>query len=168
MNKLMIIGNLTRDPERRTLQDGTPLCVFTVAVNRRRAGNGDKDQVDYFRVTAWNGTGDACAKYLTKGRKVCVTGPVSANAYAGQDGQARASLEVNAQEVEFLSSHLEGSGESSSGYGSGAQNGYGYSASNRASASGENGYAAASPHQEAMNLSSASDYMEVEPDDLPF
>lgn len=134
MNKLMIIGNLTRDPERRTLQDGTPLCVFTVAVNRRRAGNGEKEQVDYFRVAAWRELGENCAKYLTKGRKVCVTGLVSVSAYIGQDGQARASLEVNANEVEFISP--------STGLVRGTQ--------------------------EAMNLSSASDYMEVEPDDLPF
>ena len=61
MNKLMIIGNLTRDPERRALQDGTQLCVFTVAVNRRRAGNGEKEQVDFFRVAAWRDLGENCA-----------------------------------------------------------------------------------------------------------
>ena len=159
MNKLMIIGNLTLDPERPTLRDGTPLCVFTVAVNRRRAGNGDKEQVDFFRVAAWRDLGENCAKYLTKGRKVCVTGPVSANAYIGQDGQARASLEVNAQEVEFLSPSTEGNGGSGVGNGTCSFGG--------ASVSRGDGYAV-SPHQEAMNLSSASDYMEVEPDDLPF
>lgn len=154
MNKLMIIGNLTRDPERRTLQDGTPLCVFTVAVNRRKNGNGDKNYVDYFQVNAWNGTGDVCAKYLAKGKKVCVTGPVSVYAYTGQDGQARAILQVNAHEVEFLS----GRSEEAQGFGGMLD---------------RTDFVEPSPSpvrgtQEAMNLSSASDYMEVEPDDLPF
>lgn len=102
MNKSIIIGNLTRDPELRATQDGTHVCNFTVAVNRRTRAGGQQE-ADYFRVTAWRTLGENCAKYLAKGRKVCVTGPVSARAYTGSDGMVRATLELTADEVEFLS-----------------------------------------------------------------
>lgn len=102
MNKLTIIGNLTKDPELRTTPDGTSVCNFTVAVNRRKS-NGQQPEADFFRVSAWRGLGENCAKYLSKGRKVCVVGPVSVRTYTTQDGRAGASLEVIAEEVEFLS-----------------------------------------------------------------
>ena len=98
MNRCFIIGNLTRDPETRVTQSGSSVCSFTVAVNRR----GQDDKTDFFRVSAWNKTGDTCQKYLAKGRKVAVTGPVSVSTYTGQDGKAYANLEVMAQDVEFL------------------------------------------------------------------
>lgn len=100
MNKLTIIGNLTRDPEHKTTKDGVSLCDFTVAVNRR--GSGDNQTADFFKITAWRGLGDICAKHLTKGKKVAVVGPVSVNTYTGSDGKARANMEVTAEEVEFL------------------------------------------------------------------
>lgn len=102
MNKLTIIGNLTKDPELRTTPDGTSVCNFTVAVNRRKS-NGQQPEADFFRVSAWRGLGENCAKYLSKGRKVCAVGPVSVRTYTTQDGRAGASLEVIAEEVEFLS-----------------------------------------------------------------
>lgn len=98
MNKLIIIGNLTHAPELRTVNGDIPVCSFTVAVNHKR-----DDGVDFFRVTAWRGLGENCAKYLAKGRKVAVVGEVSARAYEGKDGEAKASLEVTAQDVEFPS-----------------------------------------------------------------
>lgn len=98
MNKLTIIGNLTRDPETRVTQSGSSVCSFTVAVNRR----GQDDKADFFRVSAWNKTGETCQKYLAKGRKVAVTGPVSVSTYTGQDGKGYANLEVMAQDVELL------------------------------------------------------------------
>ena len=101
MNKAFIIGNLTRDPESRTTQSGKQVCSFTVAVNRQRPAEGQPD-TDFFRVTAWRQLGEICAKYLAKGRKVCVVGSVSVSTYTGNDGQTRASLEVQADDVEFL------------------------------------------------------------------
>lgn len=68
MNKLIIIGNLTRDPELRTTQDGTAVCNFTVAVNRKVRTDGHPE-ADYFRVTAWRTLGENCAKYLSKGKR---------------------------------------------------------------------------------------------------
>ena len=107
MNKLTIIGNLTRDPQLRTTQTGINVCDFTVAVNRRQSAqqkaNGQQQEADFFRVTAWRELGENCAKYLAKGRKVAVVGPVSVSTYTGNDGITRANLEVTADDVEFLS-----------------------------------------------------------------
>ena len=101
MNKLYIIGNLVRDPESRTTQSGKQVCSFTVAVNRPRHAEGQPD-VDFFRINAWNALADNCARYLTKGKKVCVVGPVSVSTYTTQGGETRASMDVKADEVEFL------------------------------------------------------------------
>ena len=106
MNKLTIIGNLTRDPELRTTATGVSVCDFTVAVNRRNrsANAGAQPEADFFRVSAWRQLGENCQRYLAKGRKVCVIGPVSARTYQANDGTTRVSLEVTADDVEFLSS----------------------------------------------------------------
>lgn len=112
MNSLHIIGNLTRDPETRTTQSGSTVCSFTVAVNRRKKVQGQPD-ADFFRVSAWNQLGENCQKYLAKGRKVSVVGSVAVYAYSTQDGKPGASLEVMANDVEFLSSKIEA--ESNSG-----------------------------------------------------
>ena len=110
MNKLTIIGNLTRDPELRTTSTGINVCSFTVAVNRRRSANGNQPEADFFRVSAWRQLGENCQRYLAKGRKVAVTGPVSVSTYTGNDGTTRATLEVTADDVEFLSSRNEDAG----------------------------------------------------------
>ncbi len=143
MNKLTIIGNLTRDPELRTTTTGVNVCDFTVAVNRRqrRDAQNSQPEADFFRVTAWRERGELCARYLAKGRKVCVIGPVSVRTYTGNDGQTRASLEVTADEVEFLSSR------------------------NDAEAAGS--YGAAAPEVPSAEPQAAS-FTAVETDELPF
>lgn len=102
MNKLTIIGNLTKDPELRTTTNGTSVCSFTVAVNRKRNQQNGQPEADYFNVTAWRERGETCAKYLAKGRKVAVTGPVSVRVWES-NGKHGANMEVTADEVEFLS-----------------------------------------------------------------
>ena len=99
MNQLIIIGNLTADPESRSTKSGKRVVSFTVAANRR-----DKDNsVDYVRVSAWEKLGDVCAQYLSKGKKVMVSGPVHAGSYTNSKGEAVGTLELTAQDVEFLS-----------------------------------------------------------------
>ena len=117
MNKVFVIGNLTRDPELRTTQTGISVCSFTIAVNRRRSSNADAGQpeADFFRVTAWRQLGEICSKYLAKGRKVSVVGSLSVSTYTGNDGQTRASLEVQADDVEFLTPRSE-QGEAPAAY----------------------------------------------------
>lgn len=104
MNKVFLIGNLTSDPESRTTQSGVSLCSFTIAVNRRRGNNAEagRPEADFFRITAWRQLGEICGKNLSKGKKVAVVGTVSASAYAARDGSPKASLEVQADDVEFL------------------------------------------------------------------
>ena len=103
MNQYMIIGNLTRDPETGTTDSGVNWCRFTVAARRQRPREGEKE-AEYVKITAWRGLGDTCAKYLSKGRKVCVTGEPRVHAWVGRDGDAKGEIEMNADEVEFLSS----------------------------------------------------------------
>ena len=103
MNKLILIGNLTADPQLRTTQAGDAVCSFTIAVNRRKNAQAGQPEADFFRVNVWRQQGENCARYLSKGKKVYVSGPVQCRTYTGQDGQTRASMEVTANEVEFLS-----------------------------------------------------------------
>ena len=139
MNKLTIIGNLTRDPELRTTSTGLNVCSFTVAVNRRRSANSNQPEADFFRVTAWRQLGENCQRYLAKGRKVAVVGPVSVSTYTANDGTTRASLEVTADDVEFLSSRNE-----------------------------DAGYAPAAPAQPAPAAPAMNGFEEVDDEDLPF
>lgn len=106
MNKITIIGNLTKAPELRSTQDGTPVCGFTVAVNRPKTKNNPEPGADFFNVNAWRGLGENCAKFLDKGRKVAVTGRISLRTWE-KDGKHGASLEVLAEDVEFLTSRTE-------------------------------------------------------------
>ena len=107
MNKVILIGNLTRDPELRTTQSGTTLCSFGLAVNRRRKSEGQPD-VDFFNVTAWRQLGELCARYLSKGRKVCVVGQIQIRTYDAQDGTKRTAVDIVADDIEFLSSAQQG------------------------------------------------------------
>ena len=99
MNCVMLIGNLVRDPEAKTLVNGTNLTTFTIAVN----GRGKDQEAQFFRVTAWRQLAENCQRFLAKGRKVAVLGSISLNTYTKKDGTSGASLEVNADQVEFLS-----------------------------------------------------------------
>ena len=100
MNKLIITGNVTNQPELRGTQSGNKVCSFGVAVNERRGG---EDNTTFFRVSAWNKLGETCMTYLQKGKKVMVCGPVSARGYSKSDGSVGVSLDISAQDVEFLS-----------------------------------------------------------------
>ena len=103
---MTIIGNVCSEVELRHTPNGKPVCNFSVAVNRRRKVEG-QPEADFFRVSAWNGLAENCAKWLIKGRKVCVEGNVSVRAYTTRDGKPGASLEVLAGYVEFLSSGVQ-------------------------------------------------------------
>jgi single-strand DNA-binding protein len=103
MNKIFITGNLVRDPDKRVTTSGINVCSFTVAVNRRRRDQNQPTEADYFHVTVWRELAESCGKYLAKGRKVAVTGSASLSTYQAKTGETRATIEVDAQEVEFLS-----------------------------------------------------------------
>ena len=104
MNKVFLIGNLTRDPEMRTTQSGVNNCTFTIAVQRRFANPQGVREADFIPVIAWRQLADTCGRYLEKGRKVAVVGSMQVRTYDAQDGSRRYVTEVVADEVEFLSS----------------------------------------------------------------
>lgn len=110
MNKVFLIGNLTRDPELSETNSGIAVCRFSVAVNRRRTGDGEQ-QTDFFNVTAWRGLAETVARYCKKGNKVAVSGTIQIRQYEDRDGQKRTSVDVIADEVEFLTPKT-GNGES--------------------------------------------------------
>ena len=101
MNKITLIGNLTHDPETRSTSSGVTVTTFTIAVNRRFSQGGEK-VTDFFRINAWRQLGETCSRYLSKGRKVAVVGELQARTYEAKDGTTRMSLDVSADEVEFL------------------------------------------------------------------
>jgi single-strand DNA-binding protein len=107
LNKQLIIGNLGSDPELRYTQTGIPVATFSVASNREwkdRNGGSHKD-VEWFRVVVWEKTGEACAKYLSKGRQVYVEGRTQTREFEDKDGNRRTITEVIAQSVKFLGSN---------------------------------------------------------------
>lgn len=102
MNKIFLIGNLTKDPELSETNSGISVCRFTIAVNRRFQDANGQQQTDFFNITAWRGLAENVAKYCKKGGKVAVTGSIWLRSYEDRDGVRRLSVDVNAEEVEFL------------------------------------------------------------------
>ena len=107
MTKVFLIGNLTHDPELTETAAGVPVCRFSVAVNR---GTGDDRTADFYNVTAWRGLGETVAKFTKKGNKVAVAGDLILRQYEGNDGVRRTSVDVIAQNVEFLTPKLQDDG----------------------------------------------------------
>lgn len=103
MNKVILVGNLSRDPELTTTNGGISVCRFTVAVQRRfQNAEGERD-ADFINVVVWRGQAENCHKFLKKGSKCGVVGRLQTSSYEGQDGNKRYVTEVVADEVEFLS-----------------------------------------------------------------
>jgi len=94
---------LTRDPELRQINTGASVCSFSVAVNRKFPNSDGSRNVDYFNVSAWRQLGENCHKFLKKGRKVAVSGELQVRQYDDKDGVKRTAVDINADEVEFLS-----------------------------------------------------------------
>ena len=111
MNKVILIGNLAKDPELTTTNNGDALCNFTIAVPRRFAGPEGEREADFLPVIVWRGQADNCYKYLKKGSKAAVSGSVQTRSYEGTDGQRRYITEIVADEVEFLSTKNGGDDE---------------------------------------------------------
>ena len=107
MNKVFLIGNLTRDPELSQLPSGVSVCKFGLAVNRNFTNSSGEREVDFFNITAWRGLGENCAKYLSKGRKVSVVGNIQVRNYEDKDGNKRTAVDVVAEDIEFLSARSD-------------------------------------------------------------
>lgn len=102
MNKVFLIGNLTRDPEVSETRGGSTVCHFSIAVNRAYTGSDGERQTDFFTCTAWNGTAEAVSKYCAKGSKVAVAGSIQLRNYEDNQGVKRTAVDIIVQDVEFL------------------------------------------------------------------
>ncbi|MDL2225776.1 single-stranded DNA-binding protein [Eubacteriales bacterium OttesenSCG-928-M02] len=102
MNKAILIGNITRDPDLRMTGNGISVCSFTVAVQRRYTNQQGERQADFIPVVCWRGLAENCGKYLRKGSKVGVLGAIQVRNYEANDGTRRYVTEIVADEVEFL------------------------------------------------------------------
>jgi single-strand DNA-binding protein len=119
INRVVLVGNLTRDPELRQTPSGTAVCKLRVAVNTRQKDSATGqwgDKPNYFDVTVWGNQGESCAQYLAKGRPVAIDGRLDWREWDAQDGTKRQAVEIIAENVQFLGSRdgAAGGGENSS------------------------------------------------------
>lgn len=108
MNKVILIGNLTKDPELSTTTNGVSLCKFTLAVPRKYTGANGERTADFLQIIVWRGTADNCYKYLKKGSKAAVTGSIQTRVYDTPEGNRRYMSEIVADDVEFISTKNAG------------------------------------------------------------
>jgi len=115
INRVVLVGNLTRDPEARQTPSGTSVCSLRIAVNSRRRDEAGQwtDKPNYFSVSVFGNQAESCAQYLSKGRPVAVDGRLDWREWQTQDGQKREAVEIVAESVQFLGSR--GDGDSSGG-----------------------------------------------------
>src|SRR3712207_6576126 len=112
-NRVILAGNLTRDPELRFTNDGVPVCSFGLAVNRVRSRN---EEVDFFDISAWRELGETIANYKKKGDPILVEGRLQYRTWEAQDGSKRSKVDVVADNVQFLGGRADGgAGAASSG-----------------------------------------------------
>ena len=102
MNKTILIGNLTRDPELSETPSGVAVCKFSIAVSRDYADADGNRETDFFNITVWRGRAENCGKYLKKGNKVAIVGKLQNRSYEDKDGIKRTVTDIIADEVEFL------------------------------------------------------------------
>ena len=112
MNKVILVGNLTRDPELTETPNGVAVCRFSIAVSRDYANSDGTRETDFFNITVWRGRAENCGKYLKKGNKVAVVGSLQNRSYEDKDGIKRNITDVVANEVEFLTPKSAQTGDS--------------------------------------------------------
>jgi single-strand DNA-binding protein len=147
INRVVLVGNLTRDPELRHTPGGTPVCNLGIAVNSRRKDETGNwvDKPNFFRVSVFGNQAESCAQYLSKGRPVAIDGRLDWRQWE-QDGQKRETVEIVAESVQFLGSRGDGEG---GGAGGGGGNQF-------------------VPAGASESLSSSADFPAATDDDIPF
>ena len=113
INRVVLSGNLTRDPDLRSLPSGSSVCSLRIAVNTRRKDQSGEwvDKPNYFSVTVWGAQGENCARFLGKGRPVAIDGRLEWREWEAQDGTKRQAVEIVADTVQFLGGRGEGGGD---------------------------------------------------------
>lgn len=108
MNRALLIGNLTRDPELRMTRGGSRVCSLSIAINRPYSNMSGERETDFLTVVCWNDLADLCGKYLKKGQKIAVCGMVQSRRYETSSGESRTVVEIVANEIEFLTPKKQG------------------------------------------------------------
>ena len=118
INRVVLVGNLTRDPELRHTQSGMAVCSLRLAVNTRRKDETGQwvDKPNYFDITVWGNQGERCAQYLSKGRPVAIDGRLEWREWETPEGNKRQAVDVVADTVQFLGSRGDGDGGRGGGY----------------------------------------------------
>ena len=111
MNKVYLIGNLTRDPELSETSSGVAYCRFSIAVNRNFTNAEGNREADFFNITVWRGQAENCGRFLKKGSKIALVGSLQNRTYEDKDGAKRTVTDIVASEVEFLSTGARGEDE---------------------------------------------------------
>ena len=113
INRVVLVGNLTRDPELRNTPSGMAVCSLRIAVNTRRKDSTGQwtEKPNYFDITVWGNQGESCAQYLAKGRPVAVDGRLEWREWDAQDGTKRQAVEIIADSVQFLGGRGESGGD---------------------------------------------------------
>lgn len=126
LNKVFLMGNLTRDPELRYIPSGKAVASFSVAVNRsyKDPSGEKKEDVSFINVVVWGKLAEICGEYLTKGRPVMVEGRLKSSSWEAQDGQKRSKLEVVASDVQFMGTKNKSERPEGKGAGSGENTEY--------------------------------------------
>ena len=145
MNKVILVGRLTKDPELRATTSGVPVCSFTVACDRRYVKQGEERKADFINCIAWRQGGEAIAKFFTKGNRIALEGSIQTRSWTDNEGKTRYATEVVVDQWEFAQSKSEG-GASYSGSNSGL-----YPVADESPAVGD-----------------IDGFMPIEEDDLPF
>lgn len=117
MNKVFLIGNLTRDPELTETSGGTKVCRFSIAVSRNYTGADGERQTDFFNCVAWRGLAETVARYTHKGDKVAVSGSIELKNYEDSKGVKRTAVDINVGDVEFLTQKQRDNADKPSGNG---------------------------------------------------
>lgn len=160
LNRIVLIGRLTRDPEVRFTPNGKAVCTFTLAVDRNFTSQDGTRETDFINIVVWGKQGENCGQYLAKGRLAAVDGRLQIRSYDGSDGQRRYMTEVVADNVRFLSARENGSGSNAgAGYNNSGYNnsGSGFGGSGFGASGADSGFGGP-----------ADDNMPMTSDDLPF
>ncbi len=113
MNRCILIGNLTKDPELRSTPNGVSVCTFSIGVSRRFQNQNGERETDFFNIVVWRKQGENAAKYLRKGSQVAIAGQIQTRSYDGKDGTKKYITEIIAEEVQFLRSSNNSQGGNS-------------------------------------------------------
>ena len=160
LNKAILMGRLTRDPEMRTTQNGTAVCTFTVAIDRSFKTQSGERQTDFINCVAWRQTAEFVSKWFTKGRMIAVVGSIQTRSYTDRDGNNRTAVEVVADEVSFTGDSRREDG----GQGGGSA----YQSFQPQAPARSSGNAPAAPAAPRYSSGDFADLGDEEDDDLPF